>query len=104
MSHHQPFLSLERHGFSRKVKQSSELGWVVLSGGPVWGSSQAGTGVGVGLEYVQLDAGEGSLFPLVLFSRRRGRASAVRPDRGRAGNLGESRKDKVREFLHTLSG
>lgn len=66
MSHHQTFLSFERHGFSRKVKQSSELGWVVLSGGPVWGSSQAGTGVGVGLEYVQLDAGEGSLFPLVL--------------------------------------
>lgn len=54
------------------------------------------------LECVQPYINEG-FFLLLVLSPGSKRVSAARPDRGRAGILGEPRNCKVRELFHNLS-
>lgn len=82
----------------QRAEQSSELEWSRL----VWRFSRLVPGSRA-LECVQPYAGEGFFLLLVLSSGGK-RVSAVRLDRGRAGNLGELRNCKVRELFHNLSG
>lgn len=104
MSLLQSFLSLEGHPFPGMEHQQGGTkltALTVMTGSLVWGFSRLAPGSGA-LECVWPYADEG-FFLLLVLSPGGKQVSAVRPDRGRAGNLGEPRNCNVRELFHTLS-